>query len=358
MRFVSHIVAAFLSCFLLPASSQQTTPAPPLAQRPAAEAKTGAPVTLGVVVTDKSGKPVSGLQKSDFTVLDDNHPETITSFQAMGERDSADPPTQVFLLMDGVNIDYQHVMQQREELVRYLRQAGAKLPEPTSLIILSDTTTQIQPAPTEDGSVLIGLMDSSQSALRSIGRSQGFYGGVDRLQLSLDALGQLVSREAQQPGRKLLIWLSSGWPLLTGPNVELTQKDQAALFNIVVRMSTALREARVTVYSVDPLGMSDAGGFRTFYYQSFLKGVTSASQMQNGNLGLQVIAVQTGGLVLNSTNDVAKSIATCMDDAKAFYTLTFNSPPADHPNEYHSLQVKVDKPKLTARTRTGYYAQP
>ena len=27
-------------------------------------------------------------------------------------------------------------------------------------------------------------------------------------------------------------------------------------------------------------------------------------------------------------------------------------------DEYHTLEVKVDKPGLTARTRTGYYAQP
>jgi len=37
-------------------------------------------------------------------------------------------------------------------------------------------------------------------------------------------------------------------------------------------------------------------------------------------------------------------------DATAFYTLTFDSPPADHPNEYHSLLVKIGKSGLTART--------
>jgi hypothetical protein len=27
-------------------------------------------------------------------------------------------------------------------------------------------------------------------------------------------------------------------------------------------------------------------------------------------------------------------------------------------NEYHSLEVKVARPGMTVRTRTGYYAQP
>jgi hypothetical protein len=30
----------------------------------------------------------------------------------------------------------------------------------------------------------------------------------------------------------------------------------------------------------------------------------------------------------------------------------------DGPNEYHALEIKLGKPGLTARTRTGYYAQP
>jgi hypothetical protein len=70
-----------------------------------------------------------------------------------------------------------------------------------------------------------------------------------------------------------------------------------------------------------------------------------------------VLAAQSGGQVLNSSNDIARSIAGCVVDATAFYTLTFDSPPADHPDEYHSLQVKIGKSGLTAHTRTGYYAQ-
>jgi VWFA-related protein len=200
-------------------------------------------------------------------------------------------------------------------------------------------------------------LNSNQTGLRSNNRSQGFYGAVDRLRLSLDALTQIVSYETAQPGRKLLIWLSPGWPLLSGPRVQLSSKDQATIFSSVVTLSDALREARITLYSVDPLGIDDAGSFRTFYYESFLKGVKSANKVQSGNLALQVLAVQSGGRALNTSNDVDRLIASCLDDAKAFYTVAFDSPPADNPNEYHSLEIKIDKPGLTARTRTGYYAQ-
>lgn len=263
---------------------------------------------------------------------------------------------QVILLVDEVNTGFQSVGYERLQLKKFLRQGGGKLPVPTSLFLLTDTS-QGQTEATRDGNLLADALDSNQSGLRAIGKSQGFYGGADRVQISLDALENFASHVAAQPGRKLLIWLSPGWPLLSGPNVDLTQKNQAWIFDNVVGLSKALRDARITLYNVDPLGMQDAGSFQTFYYQTFLKGVASASQVLAGNLGLQVLAAQSGGLVLNSSNDVTKSIARCLVDAEAFYTLSFDAPPADHPDEYHSLQVKIDKPGLTARTRTGYYAQ-
>ena len=89
-----------------------------------------------------------------------------------------------------------------------------------------------------------------------------------------------------------------------------------------------------------------------------MKGVTAAKQVEVGNLGLQVLASQSGGLVLNSSNDLAGEIATCVNDANAFYILTFEGAAGDGPNEYHALEVNIDKPALEARTRSGYYAQP
>jgi len=315
-------------------------------------------ITLDVTVTDKSGKPVPDLQEEDFTLLDDKHPQKISSFQANAANSrTEDPPLQVILLIDAVNTSLRGMGDLRLQVEKFLKQDGGRLSLPTSLVVMTDTS-QGQTAATRDGNVLTQTLDSKQTGVREIGRSGGFYGGEDRVGVSLNTLAMLATKEASQPGRKLLVWLSPGWPLLSGPNVELTTKDEEGIFAEVVRLSTALRDARITLYAVDPLGMEDAGSFQTFYYQSFLGGVTSASKAQNGNLALQVLAVQSGGVVLNSSNDTAGAIANCLADARAFYTLTFGAPRAEHPNEYHSLQVKIGKPKLKVRTRTGYYAQP
>jgi hypothetical protein len=71
-----------------------------------------------------------------------------------------------------------------------------------------------------------------------------------------------------------------------------------------------------------------------------------------------VLAVQTGGLALTASNDIAGQIAQCVADADTFYTLTVDATAADRPNEYHATEVKVATPGLTVRTRNGYYAQP
>ena len=55
---------------------------------------------------------------------------------------------------------------------------------------------------------------------------------------------------------------------------------------------------------------------------------------------------------------MAAEIATCVADANTYYVLALDGLAGDGPNEYHALEVKLDKPGLTARTRSGYYAQP
>jgi len=355
--FPLSVVLLVLSVLGFAQRSVSSAPDAPLAEATAHTA-VDRRISLDVVVTDKSGKPVSGLQQQDFTLLDDKQPKPITSFRAVNETvEPDDSPMQAILLVDAVNTSFMTVSHQRQELENFLRQDGGKLLMPTSLVFLTDKSTEIKPVPTRDGNALADSLKANASSLRVIGRSTGFYGAVERAQISLRMLEGLTAYERTQPGRKLLIWLSTGWPLLSGPNTYLSEKDQQGLFSTIVALSATLRRARMTVYSIDPVGTADAGSFRTFFYESFLKGVKSAKSVQNGNLGLQVLAVQSGGLVLTSSNDIVTSMAKCVDDAKAFYILSFDSPPADNPNEYHNLQIKIDKPGLTARTRTGYYAQ-
>jgi len=180
------------------------------------------------------------------------------------------------------------------------------------------------------------------------------------LQYSLDGLQALAAHEdeASAPGRNIILCISPGWPILSGPRVELDEKKQQQAFGEIVSLSTQLLQARITLYGIDPLGSRDAGSSRISYWENFLKGVSKPSQVQLGNLALQVLASQSGGVVLTSSNDIAAMLRKCLSDTSAYYELSFNPPQGDRPHEYHQLEIHVAERGLTARTRQGYYSQP
>ncbi|HEX8813699.1 MAG TPA: hypothetical protein VF742_17060, partial [Terracidiphilus sp.] len=45
-------------------------------------------------------------------------------------------------------------------------------------------------------------------------------------------------------------------------------------------------------------------------------------------------------------------------DAGAYYEISFAPPAPDKQNEYHKLEVRVDKPNTQVHTSAGYYAKP
>ena len=153
-----------------------------------------------------------------------------------------------------------------------------------------------------------------------------------------------------------MIWLSPGWPLLSGPRIDLGEKARQGIFTDIVSLSNDMRAAQMTLYGVNPLGAGESV-LRASYYQSYLKGISKPSQVDLADLSLQVLATQTGGLVLNQSNDLVSEIRRCVNDTREYYELTFAPAPGE-PSEYHGLQVKTDKPGVDARTRNGYYSAP
>jgi VWFA-related protein len=178
-------------------------------------------MTLDVVVTDKSGSPVSGLGQRDFTLLDNQQPRKIVSFQAVaGGTATADPPVEVVLVLDAVNAAFTTVAVERDEVEKFLRRNGGALAQPVSMVFVSSSGAT-RTTPSRDGNAVIANLNQKQFGLRTINRAQGVYGDNERMQLSLNALKQFADHEAAMPGRKLVVWISPGWPFLSGPGVEM-----------------------------------------------------------------------------------------------------------------------------------------
>ncbi len=343
--------------------SGEASPAhgPVLKMRPAPKPDKGN-IQLDVVVTNKEGIPVTGLVLKDFTLLDNNQPAKIVSFR---ESDAiahqADDSTQVILLLDAVNLDYLILSRTRDEIAKFLRQNGGHLAQPVSVLLFSNDGAKVLLQPSTDGNALAAELDKTSATLRVIDRAGGVNGDSERLGLSIKWLTTIAENEAKLPGRKLLIWTGPGWPMLDRADITTSPRGVRLLFDWAVDVSTTLRESRVTLSDVslpnhDP--NLDANFLDTDIYESFLKGVKTANQMQSANLGLKVMAIQSGGRVMFPDNDLAAQIRRCIQDAGAFYTLSFNSPHTNQANEYHELRIVIDRHKMTARTSTGYYNQP
>ncbi|MGC2638555.1 MAG: VWA domain-containing protein [Acidobacteriaceae bacterium] len=321
------------------------------------------PLILDVVATDKAGHPVPGLTKDDFTLLDNGQPTPITAFTAVASASStaASPesiPTQAVVVVDEVNTSFIAVSVERTQLHNFLTANQGHLPFPVTILFLTDTGIKQVNQPTSDGNALDAKLQQEQGTLREIPRSAGFYGGTDRLQISIKSLHSILSTLDNEPGKKLVIWISQGWWIFNSPNVYIAESQRRAFFQTVVALSAELQQGQITLDSVDPLGTEDASNMRNFEWQDFLKPVAAAKKADPGDLALQVLSTHSGGQVLFGNNDIASEITKCITDGTVAYRLAFNPPHADAPDSWHNLQVKLDKPGLKARARNGYYAEP
>lgn len=314
-------------------------------------------VTLNVLVSDRSGHPVTTLTQADFVLRDNGQPMPILRVQPPRgpETSSSTQPTQLILVIDAVNVGINTVDYERSQVDRFLHSNGGKLPVPVSVLIFTDTAVRLQQTPSQDGNALAADLEKQVIGLRELRRSAGFWGATERYDLSVRTLRQLLQVEATRPGHKLVVWISPGWPYLSGPAIDLSGKQEASLFQSVVDVSREFERAQVTLYSIDPLGLNDAGSLHTTYYESFLKGVRKPSDVEPADLSLQVLATHSGGRVTFGNNDITKQIANAAADAASFYVVTAQLPAPDQPNAYHDLQLKIEAPGLTGRTTTGYY---
>jgi VWFA-related protein len=261
----------------------------------------------------------------------------------------------VILVMDTLNLPFQQVAFVRGEIEEFLRQNGGKLKQPLTLILLTDAGIRFQPRPSTDGNAIASVVDGIKGSVSMINPAMGGDGYVERFQRSTKAMDNIAQNEARKPGRKLVIWVGPGWPILNRPADGYSDKQQRRNFDNIVELSTALRQARMTVYSVAP---GSAGAPNALLYKSFLNAVKTYRDADFGNMALKVLVAQTGGKIQGPDNDLVGQINRCIEDANAFYQISFDPPAAEHAGEYHDLKVVVDRAGVTVRTNTGYYHEP
>jgi VWFA-related protein len=313
------------------------------------------PIFLDVLVTDRSHKPVTDLEPFDFSVLDENHPQKIMGFRrtdgATGSK--IDPPVEVIIVLDAMNLPYQPVTRLRLELEKFLRANDGHLAQPVSIYIFASDGLHVQPTPSKDGNALANIVDQAGGTMRAREITGGVYALEEQFKDSYKAITGIAENMSHKPGRKLLIWLGPGWPLLNERYFIQTNVSRQTYYHQIAALQNKLRDARITIYCVYA-----TAGITNTLYGKFLDPVREVKKMEIGNLGLQVLALHTGGGVLGPSNDVAALIDSCVAQIGEYYTLALLPPAAAKSDEYHDLKVQVARPGVTVKTITGYYNEP
>jgi VWFA-related protein len=313
-------------------------------------------ITLDVEVTDSAEKPVKDLKQTDFTVLDNGKQQAISSFREF-DGEMALPLAQVVLVVDTMNASVQDVVIARQGVDKFLRQDNGHLTLPVSIAFLTEKGAKVS-NPSKDGNALADDLGKLQTPMRVHGFAQGINGATDRQQHSISALQTLATFEGQKPGRKLVIWVGSGWPLLSGSS-DIGEQERRRYFDWIVNLTTSLRKAHITLYSVAPLNLMPETAQNAFLYKSYLKGVENPRQADSQNLALQVLATHSGGQVLSKSGNLSAQLARCIADATSYYEISFeSSEDTGQAVAYHALDVKANLPKAEVRTLTSYYAIP
>ncbi|ABF41180.1 hypothetical protein Acid345_2179 [Candidatus Koribacter versatilis Ellin345] len=303
------LLAAMLPSVLAKSSGQAASGAVPL---PTFRTQTEL-VTVPVVVTDKSGKHITGLKQSDFTLEENGSRREISHFEEISPTSEAYRvpdkvareysnfiPTDAnvrrtsIIVIDLLNTPFRHQAQTRKEIISYLSK-HVEDNGPTSLCILdgnglkqihsftSNTSVLIDalklvngklssqdlqaagnlvnpdsPHPFDDATADINVADTSTQLLEVMAeRVDADYAAYDQrlnTQKTLKALEQIGQAYAGIPGRKALLWATGGFPFFLNDPRSVIGIDSSLMQNYE-RTWQILNAANIALYPIDSQGL-------------------------------------------------------------------------------------------------------
>jgi len=367
-----------LLCLSLAAFSQDSRLHPPAEQKPISTLRVQArEVLLLVTVRDKHGALVSNLQKSDFTLSDNERPQTIKSFSR-----ETNLPFQIGLLVDTSRSVSSALENERKTAGKFVdemlpsqsdAQPAAQMDQ--AFVIHFDREVELLQDFTSSREKLhhqideMGPTKDTQRDRQSSGTSgenrdrRRRFGGTQLYDALFLASDELMKGN---DGRKALVVFSDG----------VDRGSSETLNNAV----DATDKANVVVYTIYFKGEeahgggygSPGGGRRGGGYPGGV-GFPGGGQRPGGGQHpgrggrepevdgkkvMEQIAMRTGGRFFEAkkkeTLDEIYSQIT--DELRAQYLLTYTPNVIDNDGGYHKVALKAAKADLTVMTREGYYS--
>ena len=363
-------------------------------------------VLLNVVVTNSKGEPVHGLNQHDFSVFEDGKAQSIRSFEEHSRLPSEPikptPPLDLgpnvytnfvsvpkdnvtnILLLDVLNMSGGELVHAKAELLKTLQklpagQQFALFLMGTQLYMIQSLTSdkaamyaaasqiagKAHPAyvdartfSTQIGELretpLVNNPAAFQALVTSLGTEQDIKFEA-RSQYTFDGLSQLARAMAVIPGRKNLIWITSGFPF------DPTRYDGSNL----TRLSAQLAASQIAVYPIDARGVNvaqpdgstrDSEIFSGFSDQmgTFLAGLSE--EVRSTYQTMFTIAAETGGRAYINQNDFLTAISRITEGGSNYYVLAYRPTNANWDGKFRKIQVKTPRRDFKLLYRTGYFA--
>jgi VWFA-related protein len=335
-------------------------------------------VVLDVVVLDRSGKFVSNLDRSQFTVTEDKAPQAIRNFDPpdghemppgsagkMLVQSSADLPKignapVNILVFDEVNTPFLQLAYARQMMERYLKRMPEVLPVPTLFLAAGAKKIAVLHDYTQSRADLLESIrthttDTDFTMLTNT-LNGGRSGSDDGMVKTLGALTQIASSVRGVPGRKNVIWVGTGYRNASDLN-HLSNVDNDKVKAAIQTVTDRMLLAHVTLYLIDPEGVAGRDPGTPDSIGNGMPGDPGSGYgAYSPGLGFENFVFTTGGRIFAGRNDVDAEIGQTAAEGRKYYTLSYVPTSAnDASKPYRKISVKLNDPSLRVITRDGYF---
>ena len=174
---------------------------------------------------------------------------------------------------------------------------------------------------------------------------------VNDLQFTLDSLRQIITSLTGLPGKKGVIYVSNGLPMI--PGMELfyeaskSMNDSTILSKmfefdrsrIYKQLAATANAQDVTLYTIDASGLS-LYGMGSAEYSTAADPMMSSIGRNNFTDSLRYLADETGGIAIYNTNDIAPRLDFVTQDLYTYYSIGYPLQ-ASGQDKVHRVKVKL-----------------
>lgn len=316
-------------------------------------------VTAPVTVRDAKGEMVLDLTKDSFHVFDNGAEQKIDHFDLGGD------PLSIVLVLETSS----HL----EPMMPAIRRTGVIFTQTVmgltseAAVVGFDDSVDLLHKFTTDPDAVEQVFSSFRMGTMGVHLYDGMWRAISMLEERPDVRRRIlvVMAEAQDDGSEKKLG-------------EVLRKAQLANVTIYsIGLSTTMADLRAKPREDGPVQLGPPGTYplptppghpQTPELERQMAGVDLTPLIiwlvktgKNAILpnSLAVASKATGGLHLNTLKDssIEKALDEVGGELHAQYTIAYR-PPGEEPSGFHKIEVTVDRPGLSVRTRPGYYLAP